>query len=180
MSLPAHARLGPTGRLVVAFLSGVLTALLVVLAAVGMWRQTTPATQPPTLAPVTPAASSNSASIDPHAGDYEHGHDTAEDEKPQWEPAVLGFAKNFTDTAGRRPDQWRQRLAPYVAPAVRDQIADVDMTKVPRGRYVSYELLETGNYQIVAKTSYREGWALVLHVTSDGHSWKVTNYNQER
>ena len=54
-----------------------------------------------------------------------------EDEKPQWEPAVLGFAKNFTNTSDRNAAKWRQRLAPYVAPAVRDQLVDVDPAKVP-------------------------------------------------
>lgn len=180
MSLPLRGRLGPIGRYAVVFLAGMLVTVLIVLAVVAVWRQTTPAAQPePTpVAPSTNSSSASPANIDPNAGDYEHDHDTLEDEKPQWEPAVLGFAKNFTNTGDRNAAKWRQRLAPYVAPAVRDQLAHVDPAKVPAGHYDSYELLETGNYQIAAKTTYREGWALVLYVTSDGHDWKVTAYDR--
>lgn len=176
MSIPD--RLGSTGRLVVTFLAGMLVALLIVLAVVVVWRQTSPATQPPATAPLPAAASTATPSIDPSAGDYEHGHETAEDEKPQWAPVVLGFAKNFTNTTDRNPAAWRQRLAPLVSAAVRDQLADVDPTKVPAGRYDSYELLEAGNYQVIAKIKYGEGWALVLYVTSDGRAWKVTAYDR--
>ena len=165
-------RLGSRGRVVVAFLAGILVALLVVTVVV-LARPSTPAAQQP----AAPPASSASPSIDPDAGDYEHDHDTAEDEKPQWEPVVLGFAKNFTNTAGDT-DQWQARLAPFVAPAVRDQLAEVDVSKVPAGRYDSYEVLTPGSYQLAVKTTYREGWALVLYATSDGNNWKITAYDQ--
>lgn len=178
MSIPTLARPGPAGRLGVAFLAGMLVALLLVLAVVLIGRPTRPPTAPPGPAPVVPTASTAAPSIDPNAGDYKHGHDTVDDEKPQWEPVVLGFAKHFTDTRDQNPRRWRQRLAPYVATAVRDQLAAVDPAKVPAGRYGSYELLEVGNYQVVAKATYREGWALVVHVTSDGHAWKITAYDR--
>jgi hypothetical protein len=180
MSIPLRYRLGPAGRYAVVLLAGVLVTAVIVMAVVMMWRQTSPAAQPPAQTPAAPPASSSSPSpsIDSNAGDYEHDHDTAADEKPQWEPAVLGFAKNFTTTNGRSAAQWRDRLSPYVAPAIRDQLADVDPEKVPAGKYDSYELLETGNYQIAAKITYREGWALVLYVTSDGHGWRVTAYDK--
>jgi hypothetical protein len=180
MNIPINDRLGPAGRYVVVFLAGMLVAAVIVTAVVTVWRQSSPAAQPPAQTPVAPPPSSSppSPSIDPNAGDYEHDHDTVEDEKPQWEPAVLGFAKNFTNTNGRSAAKWRDRLSPYVAPAVRDQLVDVYPSKVPAGRYDSYELLETGNYQIAAKINYREGWSLVLYVTSDGRGWKVTAYDK--
>ena len=172
MSLPGFSQLGSRGRVVVAFLAGILVTLLVVTVVV-FARPSTPAA----LQPAAPPASSASPSIDPDAGDYEHDHDTAEDEKPRWEPAVLGFARNFTNTTGgARP--WQARLAPFVAPAVRQQLADVDVSKVPAGRYDSYEVLTPGAYQLAVKTTYREGWALVLYVTSDGNQWQVTNYDR--
>jgi hypothetical protein len=180
MSLPIRDRLGPAGRYVAMFLAGMLVTAVIALAVVMVWRTTSPAAQSPAQTSVAPPPSSSppSPSIDPNAGDYEHDHDTVEDERPQWEPAVLGFAKNFTTTNGRDAAKWRERLTPYVAPAVRDQLAEVDPEKVTEGRYRSYELLETGNYQIAAKITYREGWALVLYVTSDGHDWRVTAYDK--
>lgn len=117
-------------------------------------------------------------SIDPKAGDYHHDQDAAEDEKPGWEPVLLGFAKNFTNTSDRSAAGWRQRLAPYVAPAVRDQLAEVDPRQIPTDRYDSYELLTPGSYQVVAKVTYRDGWAAVVYVTSDGWGWKVTAYDE--
>lgn len=179
MILPVLGRLGPAGRMVAFFLAGALTALVAVLIAVAVTRQNLPAPQPSAASTtVSPSPSSASRSIDPHAGNYEHDHGALNDEKPQWEPAVLGFAKNFTNTEGRNAAQWRERLTPYVAPAVHDQLADVEPTKIATGRYDSYELLETSSYQIAAKINYREGWALVLYVTSDGERWKITAYDK--
>lgn len=184
MSTQVRDRLGPVGRYTVAFLAGMLVTALIALTVVVVWRQTTPITAPPAPASPSSGSSSPSPSIDANAGDdehdhdHDHDHDTIEDEKPQWEPAVLGFAKNFTNTADDDSNKWRQRLAPYVVLAVRDQLADVDPAKVPAGRYDTYELLKTGNYQIAAKANYREGWALVLYVTSDGNTWKVTAYDK--
>ena len=175
MTLTSFSQLGSRGRIVVAFLAGILVTLLVVTIPVLLVRPSTPAAQQPVGPP--PAVSSASPSIDPDAGDYEHDHDTAEEEKPQWEPVVLGFAENFTNTTGgARP--WQARLTPFVATAVRDQLADVDVSKVPVGRYESYEVLTPGSYQLAIKISYREGWALVLYATSDGHDWKITNYDR--
>lgn len=166
-------RIGSRGRVMVAFLAGILVALLVTTVVLLATRPGVPAAQPPAPPPAGPA----SPSIDPDAGDYEHDHDTAEDEKPQWEPAVLGFARNFTNTTGGgRP--WQARLAPFVAPAVRDQLAGIDVSKVPAGRYDSYEVLTPGAYQLAVKTTYREGWALVLYVTSDGNTWRITAYDR--
>lgn len=166
--------LGSRGRIAVAFLAGVLVTLLVVAALVFATRST-PAAAPP---PPTSTPASASPSIDPDAGDYEHDHDTAQDEKPQWEPAVLGFAKNFTNTADKDAAKWQARLAPFVAPAVRDQLAEVDIAKVLTGRYDSYEVLTPGSYQLAVKVTYREGWALVLYVTSDGNAWTITAYDK--
>ena len=167
-------KLGGRARLVVSFLAGILIALLAITIVLLVIRPGSPAAQPP----APPPTSSASPSIDPDAGDYEHDHDTANDEKPQWEPVVLGFAKNFTNTGDKNAKQWRNRLAPFVAPAVRDQLAGVDITRVPKGAYDSYEILTPGSYQIAAKVTYREGWALVLYVTSDGREWRLTGYDR--
>lgn len=176
MTLPVLGLFGPPGRMVAIFLAGVL-AVLVAVVATEQYVPTTP--QPPPAPPtISPPTSSASPSVDPQAGDYQHDQDALDDEKPQWEPAVLGFGKNFTNTQDRNAATWRDRLTSYVAPAVRDQLVDVDPTKIPTGRYDGYELLETGNCQIKVKINYQGGWALVLYVTSDGHGWKVAAYDK--
>lgn len=159
------------------FLAGALTTLLVVLG-MTFWGQHAGPTQQLPAPPASPSSSSASPSLDPNAGDYQHDHDAAEDEKPSWEPVLLGFAKNFANTDDRNAARWRQRLAPHVAPAVRDQLGEVDPSKIPAGQYRDYELLKAGSYQLAVKVNYREGWALILYVTSDGHRWKVTAYDR--
>ena len=165
----------PVG-MVISFLAGALTTLLVVLSLTAWQPNTGPTRQLP--APVPPATSSASPSIHPDAGDHQHDDDTVEDEKPDWEPVLLGFAKNFTNTDDDSAARWRQRLAPYVAPAVRDQLAEVDPRHVPDGMYDSYELITPGSFQVVAKVTYRQGWAAIIYLTSDGHGWKVTAYDE--
>lgn len=163
--------------LVIGFLAGALITLLVVLG-LTVWQKnagTSPESPP---APVPLATRSASPSIDPNSGDFHHDHDAAEDEKPGWEPVLLGFAKNFTNISDRSAARWRQSLAPFVSPAVRDQLANVDPRQVPVGLYDSYELLTPGSYQVVAKVTYRQGWAAVVYVTSDGRVWRVTAYDE--
>ena len=171
---------GSRGRAVVGLLAGTIATLtLLTLIMFVSQRPTTgaPASAPkPTgcsQAPTTPSPSSQGAGED--------DHDAASDEKASWEPVVLGFAKNFATTSeetGLSSKQWRAGLAPYVTAAVADQLAEVDLAKVPRGHYAGYEVLTPGSYQIAVKVTYREAWALVLYLISDGKQWRISAYDR--
>ena len=174
----SQPRLGAGRRLVISFLAGALATLLVVLN-LTVWQRNTAPTKPLPPAPVPPATSSASPSIDPDAGDYRARPRHRRRREAQWEPVLLGFAEELHQH--RRPQ--RGPLAPAARPLRRPRRPRPTRRgrpapEFPAGRYDSYELLDTGNYQVVAKATYREGWAPVIYLTSDGHGWKVTAYDE--
>ena len=159
-----------------------LAATVVALLAVLLWTffraaPATPVTEPPTPVP-TPS------SYNPSAGDAgeNHGDVPAETQEAAWGPVADRFARNFTNTRGGA-EKWRQRLAgdpahPDVTTAVVKQLATVDVRNVPDGRYEGREVLKSSDYDLAVKVTYREGWAMVLYLVTDGTHWQVFAYDK--
>lgn len=145
-----------------------------------------PVIQRPAATPSPPLASRPVSSPAPAEPTREaESDDPAEDsvcaagapERAGWAPAAAGFARNFTrvdDGAAA----WRQRLDHYVVPAVREQIATVDLADVPRGRYASSEAVDCDPYQVAVQAFYAEGWSLVLYLIIDDGRWRVYRYDR--
>ena len=171
---------GSRGRIVIGFLTGTIATLTLLTLILFMSQR--PTTSAPTSAPTPTEPSQAPTTPSLHEVDGgEDDHDAAGDEKASWEPIVLGFAKNFPtrpEAAGLTVSQWRSRLAPYVTEAVAEQLTEVDLAKVPRGRYAGYEVLTPGSYQIAVKVTYLEAWALVLYLISDGKRWRISAYDR--
>jgi hypothetical protein len=169
-------------RLIIGALSGVVVVLVVLL----IWSFTRPAQQQTTTPPPSPVASAPTAtpSFNESAGDADN-HDHASDDdanEAAWRPVVENFGRNFPNTAGGAA-KWRARLIgdpqkPYVTAEVTKQLGTVDVTRVPKGRYDSYEALKTSAYEVAVKVTYREGWALVLYLITDGTAWQVYAYDK--
>ena len=160
-------------------LIAVLSALVVVLAAVLVWTFTRPAQAPE----AAPAPSPTPTYVET-AGDADHDHasDPALDQEAAWKPVVEHFARSFTDTSGGAR-RWRTRLAdgrtpPYVTEDVATQLATVDVDNVPKGRYQAYEAVKTSAYDVAVRVDYREGWSMVLYLNTDGTSWQVYAYDK--
>lgn len=161
-----------------------LGALVIILASALVWLLL----QPPTPALTGPAPAPPSS---PPAGGYNPDATDADDENrsgpPEtqealWGPVVDSFARNFTNTRGGA-EKWRQRLIgdpahPQVTTDVAEQLATVDVRNVPDGHYASRELVKDGPYEIGVKVTYREGWAQVLYLTTDGSSWQIYAYDK--
>lgn len=140
----------------------------------------------PTAAPGVPSSlpSATQQSHNPSAGDAgeNHGDVPAEAQEAAWGPVVDRFARNFTNTRGGA-DKWRQRLAgdpaqPDVTAAVVKQLDTVDVRNVPDGRYEGREVLKSSDYDLAVKVTYREGWAMVLYLVTDGTGWQVYAYDK--
>lgn len=135
--------------------------------------------------PAQASATSPSPSWNPSAGDagdedLEHG--PAEVQESRWSPVVDHFAQNFTRVDGGAK-KWRQRLigpdaAPYVTPAVAEQLETVDIRNVPQGHFESYEILESSSYSLAVGLHYKEGWGLVLYLVTDGVDWQINAYDK--
>lgn len=162
----------------IAALAATVAALLTVL----LWTflraaPVTPVTAPPTPAP-TPSSYNSSAG---DAGEN-HGDVPAETQEAVWGPVADRFARNFPNTRGGA-EEWRQRLAgdpaqPDVTTAVVKQLATVDVRNVPDGRYENREVLKSSDYDLAVKVTYREGWAMVLYLVTDGTKWQVYAYDK--
>lgn len=166
-------------RLIIGALSGVVVVLVVLL----IWsfsrpaQQQTAPTPPPTPTASTPSFNESAGDAD----DHDHASDDGENEAA-WRPVVENFGRNFTNTAGGDA-KWRARLVgdpkkPYVTAEVTKQLSTVDVARVPKGRYDSYEPLKTSAYEVAVKVTYREGWALVLYLITDGTAWQVYAYDK--
>ena len=128
----------------------------------------------------SPVATEDSYS--PDAGDEQHDQGPPETQESAWAPAVDNFARNFTNTAGGAK-KWRQRLIgnhtqPYVTADVAKQLATVDVRNVPDGHYENRELVKSSDYEIGVKVNYREGWAMVLYLITDGTGWQIYAYDK--
>lgn len=171
-----------TNRAVV--IIGALAAIVAVLVAVLLWTFLRPSsTEIPAAAPSAPAASPTS--FNPSAGDAgaeDHASGPAEVQEGAWGPVADRFARNFTDTDGGKK-AWRQRLignpaAPDVTTDVAKQLDTVDIRNVPDGRYEGREVLKSSDYDLAVKVTYREGWAMVLYLVTDGTGWQVYAYDK--
>lgn len=101
----------------------------------------------------------------------------AEASRRQWEPVAAGFGRHFTATSGKSTKTWSKDLRRYVTVALADQLAEVDLTKVPSGHFDSVDVLEYRDGQVIVEVVYREGWALALWVTADGdQTWRINSY----
>lgn len=163
---------------IIAALAATVAALLAVL----LWTFLRPAPVTPVTAPPTPAPTPST--YNPSAGDAgeNHGDVPAETKEAAWGPVVDRFARNFTDTRGGA-EKWRLRLAgdpahPDVTTAVVKQLATVDVRNVPDGRYEGREVLKSSDYDLAVKVTYREGWAMVLYLVTDGSGWQVYAYDK--
>ena len=153
-------------------------------------------TAAPSVLPASPRSESSAVStpaepVDEGAGEAAPtsgaGRDTgpAEDsgagaDRRRWEPVAVGFARSFTAVEdGETTDTWRNRLRPYVTKAVTEQLAGVDVSNVPEGRFDGLDLLESSDEQVSVQATYSPGWALVLYLISDGNDhWKVYRYDR--
>ena len=135
--------------------------------------------QTPSTAPAVPTETS----YNPDAGDAgEDENAPAETQEAVWAPVVDHFGRNFTNVTGGAP-LWRQRLigpktSPYVTTEVAEQLKTVDIRNVPEGHYSSHELVKSSTYEIAVKIDYREGWAMVLYLITDGTSWQIYAYDK--
>jgi hypothetical protein len=162
----------------VAVLVAIATTLIWTLTRVPTPSAATP--QPtPTVAAATPTPSDNS-----QAGDAaeQEGPGPAETQEAAWGPVVDTFARNFTNTRGGVTD-WRRRLTgnphkPDVTTEVAGQLKTVDLRNVPEGHYSGRQILKSGDYDLAVKVTYREGWALVLYLVTDGTTWQVYAYDR--
>jgi hypothetical protein len=160
-------------------------AVLVAIATITIWtliRDTPPSAGHPhsrTVAAATPTPSYN-----PEAGDAaeQEGPGPAETQEDAWGPVVDAFARNFTNTTGGT-SKWRQRLTgtttrPNVTTEVAAQLTTVDLRNVPAGHYSGRQILKSGDYDVAVKVTYREGWALVLYLITNGSTWQVYAYDR--
>lgn len=135
---------------------------------------------PDQASPASPSPSWNPSAGD--AGDEDLEHGPAEVHESRWSPVVDHFAQNFTRVDGGAK-KWRQRLigpdaAPYVTPAVAEQLETVDIRNVPQGHFESYEILESSSYSLAVGLHYKEGWGLVLYLVTDGVDWQINAYDK--
>lgn len=161
-----------------------LAAVVAVLLAVVVWLLVNPPAQvTPVTTPSVPAASPTSFNPSAgDAGDEDHAGGPAEVQEGAWGPLADRFATNFTDTDGGKK-QWRERLigdaaSPDVTTDVAKQLATVDIRNVPDGRYEGREVLKSSDYDLAVKVTYKEGWAMVLYLITDGTRWQVYAYDK--
>jgi hypothetical protein len=157
-----------------------LIAIVTVLVA-GLARPTEPSAAGSTAS--SPAQTPMSR-YDPTAGDAARSDEDqpAEVQENVWGPVVDSFARNFTNTAGGA-GPWRERLIgnsarPNVTTAVSAQLHSVDVRNVPAGHYTGRQVLKSSAYELGIKVSYREGWAMVLYLNTDGSKWQIYAYDK--
>lgn len=171
-----------------AALAAAVAALLAIGLAVGITigknsAQNAPSQpQSPTVASPTPTRTYNPDAGDAAEASNENDQAPPETQEAAWAPAVDNFARNFTYTTGGAK-KWRQRLIgdprrPYVTTEVVEQLATVDIRNVPEGHYDSREIVTSSTYEIGVKVTYREGWAMVLYLITDGSRYQVYAYDE--
>lgn len=165
-------------RIIVATLGGMALVLSTILVYVLLHPGAAPA---PSQAGPTPTYAA-SPSYDTSANDAGEGVGPPEVQEALWGPVVDRFAKNFTNTKGGQKE-WRNRLIhdpkhPDVTAAVADQLKTVDIRNVPRGHYQSRELVTDGPYEVGVKVTYKEGWAMVIYLITDGREYQIYAYDK--
>lgn len=159
-----------------------LVAVVPVAAAITIWTLSPPPTATPPVPSQTtsPPTSSSTPSYDPDASDAatdENQGAPAEVQEAAWGPVADRFARNFTNTTGGAR-AWRQRLIgnpahPDVTTEVSDQLKTVAVSNVPAGHYTGRQLVKSSAYEVAVKVTYREGWAMVLYLITDGTRYQV-------
>lgn len=172
----------------IGLLSAAMAILLAAAVVVGInigknGAQSAPA-EPQSPSAAAPATRTPEPSYNPDAGDASDENDQAppETQEAAWAPAVDNFARNFTYTTGGAK-KWRQRLIgnpkqPFVTTEVAEQLATVDIRNVPEGHYDSREIVTSSEYDFAVKVTYREGWAMVLYLITDGSRYQVYAYDK--
>lgn len=163
--------------------AAVILAIGVVIG-MSIHKQTAPPSTTASVAP-SPEPSATEESYNPDAGDAsdeQHEDGPPEVQEAEWAPAVDNFARNFTYTVGGA-QEWRQRLIgnpkkPYVTGAVAKQLRTVDVRNVPDGHYESREIVKSSSYDFAVKVTYREGWAMILYLVSDGRTYQIYAYDK--
>lgn len=170
----------------------VLAAAVAVILAIGLAvgvtigknsAQSVPAgPQSPAAAPTTTTPTYNPDAGDAAEPSNENDQAPPETQEAAWAPAVDNFARNFTYTTGGAK-KWRQRLIgnpkrPYVTTEVAEQLATVDIRNVPDGHYDSREIVTSSTYEIGVKVTYREGWAMILYLITDGTRYQIYAYDE--
>lgn len=164
-----------------------LLVIIGVLAAIGavLLMPDDPQTAPaPITTPTVASTSAAAPTFNENAGDADED-DQANGQDPNeaaWQPIVESFGRDFTNVTGGEA-KWRTRLIgdpdqPNVTADVAKQLATVDVANVPKGRYDSYEILKNSAYESAVKVTYREGWAMVLYLITDGSKWQVYGYDK--
>ena len=167
----------------IAILAAAFALAVVATITVGTSLPRSQAQPEPAATPSTAPAVPQATSYNPDAGDAgEDDEAPPETQEALWAPVVDNFGRNFTNTTGGT-QKWRQRLigpttSPYVTTEVADQLKTVDTRNVPDGRYTSHELLKSSAYEIAVKIDYREGWAMVLYLITDGTNWQIYAYDK--
>lgn len=128
----------------------------------------------------SPSASYNREAND--AASPEEGLGPPEVQEALWGPIADRFARNFVNTKGGHT-KWRKRLIhdsanPDVTAQVAEQLETVDVRKVPRGNYEGRELVSESEFEIGVKVNYRQGWAMVLWLVTDGNGWEISAYDE--
>lgn len=85
-----------------------------------------------------------------------------------WETTVKGFATAYPATKGMTRQQWLAKLRPYLAKDVIDVLDETDLAQVPAGHYAGYQILRVDAEVVTVRVTYREGWSLVLYLSSNG------------
>ena len=171
----------------VALLAAAVAVLLAVGVAVGanLGRGADSAPKTSQTHSSSPMPATTEESYNPEAGDAtdeQHGDGAPETQDATWAPAVDNFARNFTRTDGGAAE-WRQRLIgpttqPYVTTAVATQLDTVDVGNVPEGHYDGREIVKSSSYDLAVKVTYREGWAMILYLVSDGRVYQIYAYDK--
>ena len=171
----------------VALLAAAVAAILAIGVLIGASTNEQASPDPVTVpAPPSPEPSATVESYNPAAGDAgddeNHEDGPPEVQETAWAPAVDNFARNFTRTDGGAK-KWRQRLIgsttkPYVTAEVAKQLATVDIRNVPIGHYDGREIVKSSSYDFAVKVTYREGWAMILYLVTDGTAWQVYAYDK--
>lgn len=131
------------------------------------------AVPPPPAEPLLPANPGAGDDGSPAAGD----DPASKAEQASWEPVAVAFGKAFT-TGTDNPTAWRARLARYSTTAVQSQLAGVDPTRIPAGRYDDHDVLQYDETTAAVVINYDRDWAIAVRVISDGSTWKVYEYDR--
>jgi hypothetical protein len=174
-------------RLRILALIAALALVALVAATITIWTLSSPptATTPAPSETAPPPPASSTRSYDPDAGDVASGENDgapAEVQEAAWGPVADRFARNFTNTTGGAP-AWRQRLignpaSPDVTTDISDQLKTIAVSNVPAGHYTGRQLVKSSAYEVAVKVTYREGWAMIVYLITDGTGYQICAYDR--